>query len=63
MKKAKAKGGPLDGVTLTAPLSWDGWVPKNLDGYYLWSYDAGAWLWELGRRVAVDDWLFADLRS
>ena len=63
MKRAKALGGPLDGVKLTAPLSWDGLIPKNFDGYYLWDYDRDGWVWELGRRVMFDDWLFADLRA
>lgn len=52
MYAGKAIGGPLDGVKLTAALSWDGRVRTSdarvVDyhrGHYAWSKVRGTWCW------------------
>lgn len=54
MHKGKAEGGPLDGVLLSGPVTWDGRIrlPHSsgvksteayYSGYYKWMY--GVWKW------------------
>jgi len=66
MFEGKAKGGPLNGVKLTAPYEWDGFVnkprtkseqPKTyLPGRYVWKFADQLWQWEpLPRKVPFNN--------
>lgn len=55
MYEGRGSGGPMDGIKLTAPLSWDGLIPlprltegsavRYHPGKYIWQSRAGRWLW------------------
>lgn len=51
MYKARAVGGPLDGIKLTSPLSWDGKIPirgfnyRYHPGRYVPNQQKGIWKW------------------
>lgn len=55
MFESKASGGPLDGVKLSAPITWDGMVrePDKGDrtrkwyrGFYKWNFEFKMWMWQ-----------------
>lgn len=59
MLRGKAEGGPLDGVELSAPITWHGMVhdrtkkavlKRYAKGYYVWTWyrdmSCGAWIWK-----------------
>lgn len=57
----KAKGGPRDGVKLTAEHAWDGLVRTGdgkfdtyYSGYYYWSVSQQTWVWNHSPRSI--DW-------
>lgn len=43
--RSKAKGGPLDGVTLVASPSWLGVVRTDPSGRYRWDRLEETWIW------------------
>lgn len=68
MLKGKAKGGPRDGVKLSAPETWDGLIldgdgkfASYHNGYYFWSVVEQTWVWHLSSRDI--DWGIRHYRS
>lgn len=51
--KGRANGGPLNGATLEAGLSWDGRVEKDFTGMYRWNHLRETWDWEIRDRPAT----------
>lgn len=51
MYRGRAIGGPLHGVMLESPLTWDGRIKipgnnyKTHPGHYKWTFNTGCWLW------------------
>jgi len=56
MISGKAIGGPLDGVKVTAGVSWFGTIPTHrlradalvryYPGRYVWNIDKSCWVWQ-----------------
>lgn len=56
MISGRANGGPLDGVKLTAGVSWPGTIPirrqradalvRYYQGRYIWDIDKACWVWQ-----------------
>lgn len=59
MYESRAQGGPLDGVKIQGPLSWDGRVAsRHTDGfvhyhqgYYRWNPLIGCWEWHVCKQL------------
>lgn len=53
--EGRARGGPLDGVKVTAGSAWDGRIQQIATGRYVWDPALSGWRWVDGtvKRIRV----------